>query len=147
MLPGAPSQLPPSVSLPAVLILARPGEQLGAWVRGAGHRLALRAGGRSLLIGADLGALLRRCTRVAVRQGQHVVAHEARHLIAWRTLRVVTGTPFLPGLERLRALFPELCARESRLWLPIGLGGPEEALSACTAARIPVLSSRIDYRR
>jgi hypothetical protein len=102
---------------------------------------------RSLLIGPDLGALLRRCTRVAVRHGPDVVAYEAARLIAWRTLQVVTGTPCLPAFERLRALFPDLCVRESRLWLPIGLGGPEEALAACAAARISVVSSRIDYRR
>lgn len=146
MLPGAPSQLPPAVLLPTVLALARPGELLGAWLRGCRTPFRLQAAHRSLLIGSDLGALLRSCLHVAVRVGCEVTAAKAEQLAAWRTFQIVTGAPSQPGLDRLRALYPGLNIRGSRIALPISFGAPEEVLAACAVARVPVLSSWIDYR-
>lgn len=146
MCQGAPSQLLPTARLTAVLALARPGELLGVWARGCRRALCLRVNRRALLIGADLGALLRRCNRIAIRCRAGIVAVEAEGLIAWRTLQIVTGTPYLPELDRLRFLVPDLKVSGMRLTLPLGLGGPEEALAACVAARVPVAASWIEYR-
>jgi hypothetical protein len=146
MCQGAPSQLLPTARLTAVLAVARPGELLGVWARGGRRALRLRVNRRALLIGADLGALLRRCNRIAIRYRGRAVVVEAEGLIAWRTLRIVTGTPYLLELERLRFLVPDLEVSGTRLTLPLGLGGPEEALAACIAARVPVVASWIEYR-
>jgi hypothetical protein len=146
MLPGAPSQLLPTVLLPTVLALARPGELLGAWLRGCRRPLRLRAPGRSLLAGANLGSLLCHCPRVAIRDGGGVQVLAAECLIAWRTLQIVTGAPYLPSLDQLQALYPGLKIRGTRIAVPLGLGTPEEALAACAAGRVPVAASWIDYR-
>ncbi len=146
MLHGAPSQLLPAILLHRLLALARPGELLGAWIRRGRHALRLRAEGRSLLAGSDLGALLRRCNRIAIRHHGEVLVVEAERLIAWRTLQVVAGTPYLPDQRELQALFPELEIRGSSFMLPIGLCSPEEALAACIAAKVPVVASWIEYR-
>ena len=146
MLPGAPCQLLPSVSLLAVLAHARPGELLGVWLRGCPRPLRLRAARCALLASADLGLLLRRCGRVAVREGGRIAALDAQRLIGWRTLQIVVGTPFLPGLEDLRVLFPDLRVTSGRIAVPLGLGSAEEALALCAAERLPVLASWIDYR-
>ncbi len=143
---GAPSRLLPVTGLEEVLAFARPGEVLGVWVRGGRYPLFLRINRRALMIGADLGALLRRCNRIAIRwRGRSAVA-EAEHLIAWRTLRIVAGTPCLPRLDRLRALVPGLKVSEPCLTLALGLDGPEEVLAACIAAGVSVVASRIEYR-
>jgi len=146
MLPGAPCQLLPRVSLLAVLAHARPGELLGVWLRGCPRPLRLRAARCALLASADLGVLLRRCGRVAVREGGRIAALDAQRLIGWRTLQIVVGTPFLPGLEDLRVLFPDLRVTSGRIAVPLGLGSAEEALALCAAERLPVLASWIDYR-
>jgi hypothetical protein len=146
MLPGAPYQLLPRVSLLAVLGHARPGELLGAWLRGCSRPLRLRAARRALLASADLGLLLRRCGRVAVRDGGRVTVLDAQRLIGWRTLQIVTGAPFLPGLEELRVLFPNLQVTGGRIAVPLGLGSAEEALALCAAESLPVLATWIDYR-
>ncbi len=146
MLPGAPCQLLPRVSLLAVLGHARPGELLGVWLRGCPRPLRLRAARCALLASADLGLLLRRCGRVAVRDGGRIVALDAQRLIGWRTLQIVIGAPFLPGLEDLRVLFPNLRVTSGRIAVPLGLGSAEEALALCAAERLPVLASWIDYR-
>ena len=146
MCQGTPSRLLPAVRLAAVLGYARPGELLGVWTRGARHTLRLRINRRALLIGADLGALLRQCNRIAIRCRGRSVVVEAESLIAWRTLRIVAGTPCLRELDRLRFLLPGLEVSGKRLMLPLGLDGPEEALAACVAAGVPVVASRIEYR-
>ena len=145
MLPGAPARLHSSYPLRRALELAHPGELLGAWVRGARWPLSLRAGGRDLLGASDLGYLLRRCARVVVRQGLEVVAYEAEQLIAWRTLQIVVGTPYLPRLSALRALCPELHIGPNRVAVPLGLDRAEAFLAACAVARVPVAASWIDY--
>ncbi len=147
MLHGAPSPLLSDTPLSSVLPLAAPGERLGAWVRGFRRTVRLHAAGRVLSIGADLGALLRRCERIAVRREGLVVAAGAHELIAWRTLRIVTATPCLARLDQLRRLLPDLVMCGERLTLPIGLAPPEEALAACASAGVPVVASWVEYRR
>ena len=146
MLPGAPSRLPSSFPLRRALALAHPGEPLGAWVRMGRWPLHLRAGGCALLASDDLGFLLRRCARVVVRNGARAIALEAERLIAWRTLQIVVGAPYLPQLSELRALFPDLRVAEGKIALPLGLDGAEPALAACAAARVPVAATWIEYR-
>jgi hypothetical protein len=145
MLPGAPSRLHPSFPLRRALGLAHPGDPLGAWVRMGRWPLHLRAGGRALLASADLGYLLRRTARVLVRDGTTTAVLDAERLIAWRTLQVVIGTPYLPRVQALQALYPGLRVADGRLALPLGLDGAEPALAACAAARVPVAASWIDY--
>jgi hypothetical protein len=107
--------------------------------------LSLRAGGRALLASPDLGYLLRRCGRVLVRHGHRAVVLKADRLIAWRTLQIVVGAPFLPRVQELRAIYPGLRVCGSRIALPLGLDGAEPALAACAAARLPVRATWIDY--
>jgi hypothetical protein len=145
MLPGAFSRLHPSFPLRRALGLAHPGDLLGAWVRVGRWPLSLRAGGRALLAGTDLGHLLRRCGRVLVRHGCRAVVVDADRLIAWRTLHIVVGAPFLPRVQELRAIYPGLRVANGRLALPLGLDGAEPALAACAAARLPVAATWIDY--
>jgi hypothetical protein len=144
----SPAPLLPSLPLATLLQPARRGERIGAWVRGIGRRVRLgwvpRVGVR-LAISADLGALLRRCDRIAVRQGLAPVLLPAEELIGLRVLEVVLGLPYLPAAERLLALYPGLRVHEGVLALPIGPDSPEEALGACAAGRIPVVASRIRY--
>jgi len=146
MLPGAPSRLHSSFPLRRALGLTHPGDLLGAWVRVGRWPLRLRAGGRALLAGTDLGYLLRRCGRVLVRHGHRAVVLDADRLIAWRTLQIVVGAPFLPQVRELRAIYPNLRIAGGRITLPVGLDGPEPALAACAAARLPVSATWIDYR-
>lgn len=145
MLPGAPSRLPFSFPLRRALGLAHPGDPLGAWVRMGRWPLHLRAGGRALLASDDLGYLLRRCPRVLLRDARSAVVLEAERLIAWRTLQIVVGAPYLPQVPMLRAMYPALRVTEGRIDLPIGLGGAEPALAACAAARVPVAATWIEY--
>jgi hypothetical protein len=146
MLPGAPSRLDGSFPLRRALAFAHPGDLLGAWVRVGRRPLRLRAGGCALLAADDLGWLLRRAARVLVRHGGRPVALEAERLIAWRTLQIIVGAPYLPQVHELRRLYPELRAAGRRLALPLGLDGAEPALAACAAARVPVAASWIDYQ-
>jgi hypothetical protein len=145
MLPGAPSRLPTSFPLRRALGLSHPGDPLGAWVRMGRWPLHLRAGGRALLASADLGYLLRRCPRVLVRDGGAASVLEADQLIAWRTLQIVVGAPFLPEVRALQAMYPGLRVSQGRIALPIGLDGAGPALAACAAARVPVAATWIAY--
>ena len=123
---------------------------MGAWLRGCGRelRLYISAAGRcsSVLISGDLGLLLRRSSRVAVREGSQPVVLEAEVLIGWRALQVVTGTPYLPCLERLTALFPRAHLNPAGFQVPIESRAPEEVLADCLTHGIPVAGSRIIYR-
>ncbi|MGH7525117.1 MAG: hypothetical protein ACREMX_00275 [Gemmatimonadales bacterium] len=132
-----------------MLRLAGPGESLGVWVRMAGSAVELACSGRigpnGLLLSGDLGYLLRRTGRVAVRDGDQVVVAPAERLIGWRALQVVLGAPYLPPPPQLRALFPEIRVRGPTISLPIGLGSAEEALAIFAAEGIPVVATRIEY--
>lgn len=145
MLPGAPSRLPSSFLLRRALAFAHPGEPLGAWVRMGRWPFHLRARGRALLVSTDLGFLLRRCCRVVVRDGHGAVALNAERLIAWRTLQIVVGAPYLPGVRELRAIYPGLRVDNGRIALPLGLDGAEPVLAVCAAARVPVAATWIEY--
>ncbi|MDQ3224123.1 MAG: hypothetical protein M3Q75_11730, partial [Gemmatimonadota bacterium] len=92
-----------------------------------------------------LGYLLRRCARVAVRDGEQMTVVAAERLIGWRALQIVLGTPYLPGLDQLRQLYPEIRLSGGTLVLPLGLVSAEEVLAACAAARLPVAATRIGY--
>ena len=145
MLPGALSRLPSSFPLRRALALAHPGELLGAWVRVCRWPLHLRAGGCALLASSDLGILLRRVGRVLVRSGERPVALAADQLIAWRTLQIALGAPFLPQLHELRELYPGLRVARGRIGLPLGLGSGAAALAFCVRAGVPVAGSWIEY--
>jgi hypothetical protein len=146
MFPGSPAPLLPGTLLHVVLRLAGSGRPLGAWVRGCRRMVTVRGpGARVVVAGADLGALLRRCDRVVVRDGTSLAVVPASRLIQWRVLEVVLGTPYLPPPPQLRALFPALRATAGRLAVPLGLGSAEEALAACAAERVAVVSSSIVY--
>ena len=147
MHPGAPSRLSSSYPLRRALDCAHPGGPLGAWVRAGRCPAHLRAGGCALLIANDLGWLLRRCARILLRVEQQPAVLPAETLIAWRTLQVAVGAPYLPPRARLLSdAFPGLTVSAGRLSLPIGLESPEPALAACAAARVPVAASWIEYR-
>ena len=146
MHPGAPSRLPSSYPLRLALGLAHPGDPLGAWVRDSRWPLHLRAGGRALLATTDLGYLLRRCARVLLRVERHAAVMPVERVIAWRTLQVVIGAPYLPRVQSLTTVLPDAVLSRDRLSIPIGLAAPEPALAACAAAHIPVTASWIEYR-
>jgi hypothetical protein len=67
-------------------------------------------------------------------------------LIGWRALQVVTGTPYLPCLERLAAVFPGVQLNPAGFHAPIESRTPEEMLADCLTHGIPVVGSRIIYR-
>ena len=144
--PGSPAPLRPGTPLASVIRLAHPGVPVGAWVRGCQRLFVIRAPGRKIVLaGVDLSALLRRCDRVVIRDGDAAVAVAASVLVGWRVLEVVLGTPFLPPPAQLRALFPRLRATPGTLAIPIGLGSAEEALAICAGERVPVVGTRIAY--
>jgi hypothetical protein len=146
MFPGSPAPLPPSTRLSTVIHLMRPGTASGVWLRGSDRlRLLHLAGARRLLLSRDLGLLLRRCQRIAVRHGGRVDQLSASQLVRCRVLEIVLGTPYLPPPAQLRELFPEIAERCRGYAVPIGLGSAEEALAICAAERVPVRSSRITY--
>ena len=147
MFAGSPLPLHPSSSLASVVRHVAPGERLGAWVRGVGPRVRCgRAAGARLALSGDLGALLRRCDRVAVRHGAEPVLLPADELIGLRVLEIVLGLPYLPAAERLQALYPNLRHDGGVLALAVGADPPEEVLGRCAQGRIPVAASRIRYR-
>jgi hypothetical protein len=149
MLHGPPLPLSTRHSLSELLAHARPSESLGAWVRGCSrgqHIVRIgRAAACRVLASPDLGFLLNRCDRVLVREGELPVVLDAETLIAWRSLQVATATPYLPGLERLKAVFPGLCASEMTMLVPLGAHDPEEILACCLAEGIQVTGSCVVY--
>lgn len=147
MLEGSPAPLHAAVPLFPLSRRLPAGQVSGAWLRGRRAPAELRLRGRGLLVAADLAWLLRRAGRIAVLDRGRVVVADGDELIAWRTLQVVLGAPFLPPLPRLHGLFPDLRVRGSRLAVPLGHAAPEEALAACVAERVRVVASWIDYRR
>ena len=146
MFAGSPLPLHPASSLTWVLRQASPGERLGAWVRGIGPRVRRgQAAGAGLALSGDLGALLRRCDRVAVRHGTEPVVRPTDELIGLRVLEIVLGLPYLPAAERLQTLYPGLRCQGGVIALPVGADAPEEVLGRLAQRRIPVAASRIRY--
>jgi len=150
MFPGSPARVLPTWPLRSLIPLATCGEPLGVWLRGCIRPQAVHCRGpdgpRLLLASDDLGYLLGRCGRVALRDGGVVRAVSARVLLGCRVLEIVLATPYLPPPDQLRRLFPAARVAEGVVALPLGLGSAEEALALCAAERLPVLATRIAYR-
>ena len=146
MFSGPPLPLPSDLPLNFLLDQVRPPETLGAWTRAPTHRLQIHCprGGR-ILVSADLGLLLGRCSRVALREGNEAVVLEASQLIQWRALQVVTATPYLPEIERLKDIFPGANLDSTGFHVPIQCHAPEDLLADCLTHAIPVAGSRIVY--
>jgi hypothetical protein len=147
MFSGPPLPLPPELPLIQLRGYAQMPGILGAWVRGCAHKLRIvdSAGARQILVSSDLGLLLGRCNRVALREGQEPVVLEVEVVIQWRTLQIVTATPYLPGLDRLSVLFPGLRSGPTGLMVPILTRSPEEVLAECLSHGMQVNGSRVVY--
>lgn len=105
--------------------------RLGAWVRNSRQILYLHesAGGSGcVVISADLGFLLQRCDRVALRGDGGLVVLEVEEIIRWRSLQVVTSTPYL-----------------ARFLIPLSSTTPEEILAQLIARGVGVAESRVTY--
>jgi hypothetical protein len=145
MFPGSPARIPPSWPLRCLVPLADADGPLGVWLRGCTQPQAIQFRGRHLLVSDDLGYLLRRCGRIALRDGGGVRAVTAGVLVGCRVLEIVLGTPYLPPPHQLRRLFPAARVRKGVVALPLGLGSAEEALALCASAQLPVSATRITY--
>ena len=99
-----------------------------------------------MLIAGDLGLLLRHCTRVLIREGNHAVLLQSELLIQWRALQVVTATPYLPCPHRLKELFPDSEIDHHSFQVPIRRCPPEAVLADCLTHGIPVAETHIIYR-
>lgn len=150
MFPGSPARIHSRWPLRSLLPLAGASTALGVWLRGCVRPQAVRCRGPDgpcqLLISDDLGYLLRRCGRIALRDGSTVRVVAAGVLVGCRVLEIVLATPYLPPPDQLRRLFPAARVRESVIAVPLGLGSAEEALSLCAAESLPVSATRIVYR-
>lgn len=149
MFHGSPLPLSPDVTLRELLGYGRPPGQLGAWIRGNVCRLHINkvpAHSRcSVLASADLGFLLRRCVEVAVREGNRTIVLASETMIAWRALQVATATPYLPGLDRLEAVFPGLRSTPNGFLVPVVKQSVEEVLALCLEEGMQVRGSRVVY--
>jgi hypothetical protein len=150
MLSGPPLPLHHDIPLHQLLAYASQPGTLGAWVRGSVRTLHLYESSSGpayrLLTGPDLGQLLSRCDRVALREGTDLIVLDAETVICWRVLQVVTATPHLPSLERLNELFPGAQLDTWGFEVAISGGAPEHVLAECLTHGIPVRESRIVYR-
>jgi hypothetical protein len=140
MFHGPPLPLSPDVTLRELLGYGRPPAQLGAWIRGD------VCSGCSVLASADLGFLLRRCAEVAVREGNRTTVLASETVIEWRALQVATSTPYLPGLDRLQALFPGLRSNPNGFLVPVVKQSAEEVLALFLEEGMRVNGSRIVYQ-
>ena len=149
MFAGAPLPLSPHVPLSYLLALSSRADPLGAWVSACRHRVRIyRLAGPALpqvLASPDLGFLLGHCTQVAIREGRQVRVLPSESVIHWRALQVATATPYLPALERMRALFPRLHVTKGGFQVPLHTGSAEEVLARCVSAGLRVTGSRIVY--
>jgi hypothetical protein len=149
MLSGPPLPLPQHIPLYRLLSYARPPGTLGAWVRGPSRTLHLYEASSGalhrILTGPDLGHLLSRCNRIALREGTRSVVLDAEAVIRWRVLQVVTATPHLPSLERLNEIFPGAHLTGFGFDVAISSQAPEHVLADCLTHGIPVRESRVVY--
>jgi hypothetical protein len=149
MFSGPPLPLPHDLSLSQLAALAGNLAQLGAWIRGRSREQRLYLTGPGcccrILIGGDLGALLRSCRHIALREGDRPLVLAAQVVIQWRMLQVVTATPYLPGIQQIKAQFPALQLTPDGLSVPIGGCSPESVLAECLAHGIQVAGSSIVY--
>jgi len=100
---------------------------------------------RPVLASTDLGFLLRRCAEVAVREGNRTIVLASETVIEWRALQVATATPYLPGLNRLEALFPGLRTTHSGFLVPVANRPVEDVLALFREEGMRVNGSRIVY--
>jgi hypothetical protein len=149
MLAGA--SLPLSSRIPLSYLLALPSraDPLGAWVSACRHPVWIyqlaQPAHRRAVASSDLGFLLRYCTHVAVREDGRLTVLPSEAMIQWRALRVSTGTPYLPGLQRIRALFPGLEVTPGGFQVPLHAESAEEVLSRCVSEGVRVTGSRVVY--
>ena len=124
---------------------------VGVWLRAGGRpvRLTTYHGHHRcrFLFSRDLGWLLRHCASVAVRIGREIVMLSSDELIRVRALRVVAGIPYLPSLAALGALFPDMLRVAGGVEISLRQSSAEEVLAACARARLPILRTRVIYRR
>lgn len=150
MFQGPILPLSPAVTLRELLVHGRLPGQIGAWIRGRVSPLHIHqvpAHSRcSVLASADLGFLLRRCMEVAVREGKQTIVLASEMVIEWRALQVATATPYLPGLDRLRTLFPGLQMMPNGFLVPVAKQSAEEVLALCLEEGMQVRGSRVVYR-
>ena len=149
MFSGPPLPLPPDFPLHRLVSLIGCSDEVGVWIRDARpQRLLITATGRciAVMLGGDLGALLRCCRRLVVRSHSQALVLEADEIIRWRVLQVITGTPYLPSAERLTGIFPEAEMDDVGFHIPIPKCLPEEVLANCLTHGIRVMGSRIVYR-
>ena len=150
MFQGLLLPLSPDVTLRELLGHGRPPGDIGAWIRGAVSRLHIHkvpAHSRcSVLASAELGFLLRRCVEVAVREGGRTVVLPSEVVIEWRALQVATATPYLPGLDHLKALFPGLRRIPNGFLVPVAKQSAEEVLASCLEEGMQVRGSRVVYQ-
>jgi hypothetical protein len=148
MFRGAPLPLSPDVRLSHLLSLTSLADPLGAWVSASRrfriYHLEQPTLGQ-VLASSDLGFLLGRCARVAVREGRHVTVLSSPALVPWRALQVETATPHLPGVERMRALFPRLYPTGGGFMIPLLTESAEAVLARCVSEGLRVTGSRIVY--
>jgi hypothetical protein len=149
MLSGPPLPLPPEFPLRLLTSLIQNERLAGAWIQGSGprRRLTISAGGRSVAvtIGQDLGQLLSCCARIVVRSGSSPIVVTAGALLHWRALQVVVGAA--PGPDQLKGIFPDAELEPHGFWVSTGMRSPEEVLASCVRHGIPVMESRVVYRR
>jgi hypothetical protein len=146
---GPPLPLLPDFPVHRLITLLDARARAGAWLRGSRtYRLHARSFGRvsDVLIAGDLGVLLQHCTCVVLREGAQAVLLQSELLLGWRALQVVTGTPYLPCLQRLKELFPTSEMDHLGFRVPTRSCPPEAVLAECLLHGIPVAESRIIYR-
>jgi hypothetical protein len=150
MFSGPPLPLPADLPLRALLAQAQQPGTLGAWVSEstcALHLYEADGGATSrLLVSPDLGFLLGRCSRIALREGQRTIVLDAEAIVQWRTLQVITSSPYLPGLERLAILFPGLLLDLGGFSVRLENHPADAVLMECLAQDVTVKESRIVYR-
>jgi hypothetical protein len=83
---------------------------------------------------------------VAVREGKQTIVLASEMVIEWRALQVATATPYLPGLDRLRTLFPGLQMMPNGFLVPVAKQSAEEVLALCLEEGMQVRGSRVVYR-
>jgi hypothetical protein len=144
----APRPLPASLPLVRIARHAGGARPLGAWVAGLpGVAVGVVrdcAGGGLVVVGADLGALLRRCSAVLVELGGEAVPVDAARLARCRRL-TVAADPAPGALARLRGTAPRAHRRAGRVVFALGDRSPEEVLAACRAAGLAVAGSAVEY--
>ena len=148
MFSGPPLPLLPTLPLTELLIQAGQPGALGAWMRGCSRTLQLQEHGsqiRRIIVSSDLGFLLAHCSHVALREGRDLVILEAETVIRWRTLQVVTSSPYLPGSEQLATLFPGIRSDGTRLDIPVGDHPPELVLAELRARGVQIVGTSMQY--